>query len=81
MKKYTVLIHFVIGTEVVSIRYHDVETITYYSSNGKITITNDRMLTDEIPLGLGTNLYMQGKDNNASVNSLKIISVQISEEN
>lgn len=79
MKKYTVLIHFVIGTEVVSIRYHDVETITYYSSNGKITITNDRMLTDEIPLG--TNLYMQGKDKNASVNSLKIISVQISEEN
>ena len=79
MKKYTVLIHFLIGTEVVSIRYHDVETITYYSSNGKITITNDRMLTDEIPLGM--NLYMQGKDNNASVNSLKIISVQISEEN
>ena len=79
MKRYTVLIHFLIGTEVVNIYYHDVERIIYYTSNDdKITIANDEMVTDEIPLHV--RLYLQGRDNNASVDGSDIISIQVMEE-
>ena len=78
MKRYTVLIHFLIGTEVVELYYYGVETITYYSSGNEIIIGNDSMLTEQIPLY--TDLYLQGK-NNASVSNNKIISIQVLEKN